>query len=80
MASVERMRTSELLHAAASELAARTHRAAPAEAERLQELATELRVRARWIEGARADQGVSEDRRRGIAAIEDSYDEPKGVA
>ncbi|HXJ21500.1 MAG TPA: hypothetical protein VMT03_14825 [Polyangia bacterium] len=34
-------------------------------------LAFELRVRARWIEGARQDEGVSQDRRMGIAAIED---------
>ena len=36
------------------------------------QVAAELRVRARWIEVARTDVGVSEERRRGIAAIEDA--------
>ena len=39
-------------------------------------LAFELRVRARWIEGARADEGVSHDRRMAIAAIEDVEVQP----
>ena len=36
-----------------------------------EELAFELRVRARWIEVARHDEGVSQERRMGLAAIED---------
>ncbi len=75
MAAVERLRTSELLHLAASELATRTHRSAPQEVDRLQELATELRVRARWIEGARRDTGVSDDRRAGLAAVDEPIDD-----
>ncbi len=34
--------------------------------------AAELRVRARWIEVARHDEGVSEERRLGVAAIQDA--------
>ncbi len=44
------LRTSEVLHLAASELAAL---AGPART--TQALIVELRLRARWIEGARAD-------------------------
>ncbi len=57
------LKTSELLRSAASRLDVGSV------ADRL--VAFELRVRARWIEGARRDEGVSEERRRGIAAIED---------
>jgi len=35
-------------------------------------LANELRLRARWIEVARHDTGVSQERRLAIAAIEDA--------
>lgn len=56
------LRTSELLRRAASELSASD------------ELAQELRVRAIWIERARADEAVSDERRRGVAAIEDAGD------
>jgi hypothetical protein len=58
-----KLRTSELLRTAASRLDAGSRDD--------QQVAFELRVRARWIEGARADEGVSHDRRMGIAAIED---------
>jgi hypothetical protein len=58
------LRTSELLRRAASELAANV------------ELSQELRVRAVWIERARTDEGVSDERRRGVAAIEDAADTP----
>ena len=58
------LRTSELLRRAASELAANV------------ELSQELRVRAVWIEHARTDEGVSDERRRGVAAIEDAADTP----
>jgi len=56
------MRTSELIRLAASHLG-------PTLAER--QLAAELRVRAGWIEVARHDPGVSQERRLGVAAIED---------
>ncbi len=58
------LRTSELLRRAASELVASD------------ELAQELRVRAIWIERARADEAVSHERRRGVAAIEDAGEDP----
>lgn len=61
------LRTSEVLLLAASELAAL---AAPSKA--IQALIAELHLRARWIEGARSDEGVSAERRRAIAAIEDT--------
>jgi len=69
-----KLKTSELLRNAASWLtvlvrgAAGSRRGAVSEVD---QVAFELRVRARWIEGARADEGVSHDRRMGIAAIED---------
>jgi hypothetical protein len=61
------LRTSELMREAAGWLTTLA-RSTPAE---LEALAFELRVRARWIEGARADEGVSGERRMAIAAIED---------
>lgn len=61
--------TSALLRRAASELVASEpdHPARRKHAE----IARELWVRALWIERARADEGVSDERRRGVAAIED---------
>ncbi len=59
------LRTSELLRRAAFELAASD------------ELAEELRIRAIWIERARTDEAVSDERRRGVAAIEDAGDDPR---
>jgi hypothetical protein len=61
------LRTSELLRRAASELAAEDQTARP----KRRELVQELQVRALWIERARADDAVSDERRRGVAAIED---------
>jgi len=79
--AVDTMRTSELLRLAASELAA----LATVEKQRAsdhRELAAELRIRARWIESARRDAGVSRDRAMGIEAIEEPIadSEAKGVA
>jgi len=37
----------------------------------LEALAGELRLRARWMESARSDLGVSADRMAGIAMLED---------
>lgn len=67
------LRTSELLRRAASELA---HDSAeqPTGPNR-SELAKELQVRALWIERSRADEAVSDERRRGVAAIEDAGDD-----
>lgn len=70
------LRTSELLRRAAAELKA----ASGEEPERPDrtELAQELQVRALWIERARADEGVSNERRRGVATIED-VDRPGSI-
>lgn len=57
---VARLKTSEVMRRAASELDA---------VDRV--LASELRLRAMWIEVARQDGSVSEERRKGVAAIED---------
>lgn len=62
------LRTSELLRRAATELTADSGDQAARPKRR--ELAQELQVRALWIERARADDAVS-DERRGVAAVED---------
>jgi hypothetical protein len=69
--AVEGLRTSELLRRASSELAT----AAP-------QLASELRVRARWIESGRADEGVSTERRQALAMVDDPIEgaDVQGVA
>jgi len=74
MTRAAKMRTSETLRTAASWLdgAAEHCGYKQRDREQLVELAAELRVRAIWIERARTDEGVSEERRRGIAAIEDA--------
>jgi hypothetical protein len=70
-ASVEGLRTSELLRRASSELAATDA-----------QLASELRVRTRWIESGRADEGVSNERRQALAMVDDPIDgaDVQGVA
>lgn len=70
IARPQALRTSQVLHLAASELAALAGPSSAVEA-----LIVELRLRARWIEGARADKGISTERRRGIATIEDTNGE-----
>lgn len=65
---VANLKTSEVMRRAASELDAFTQRLGVEE----RAVGNELRVRARWIEVARNDPGVSEERRLGVAAIEDS--------
>jgi len=67
-----RSRTSDVMRDAARWLtvAATEDRPRPTRAE-LEALALELRLRARWIETARSDLGVSADRMAGIAMIED---------
>lgn len=68
-AELRDLRTSDLLRRAASELA--NDSAKQRGGRSRSELAQELQVRALWIERARADEAVSHERRRGIAAIED---------
>lgn len=69
-----KLKTSELLRSAASWLTVLVRGATGSRGGAVadvDQVAFELRVRARWIEGARTDEGVSHDRRMGIAAIED---------
>lgn len=58
------MKTSELLRRAASQL-----EVSPLTIDH--QIAAELRVRARWIEVARHDTGVPQERRLAVASIED---------
>jgi hypothetical protein len=60
--AVADLRTSEVLRRAAALLDPLTLEA--------RIIAAELRTRAAWIEGARHDPGVSEERRKAIAALE----------
>jgi hypothetical protein len=68
----KRKRTSTLMLDAAKMLteasAGQLHAAA---ARLMQEHAAQLTLRARWIQVARQDGGLSEERRLGVAAIED---------
>ncbi len=67
-----RMRTSDVMRNGAAWLAvaATEERPRPTRAE-LEALALELRIRARWLEAARSDLGVSADRIAGLAMVED---------
>lgn len=67
------MRTSDVMRNAASWLSTiATERVRPRETRaELEALAGELRLRARWLEVARSDLGVSADRIAGLAMIED---------
>ncbi len=69
----KQIRSSDVMRNAASWLTALAmERGRPRQTRaELEALAGELRLRARWLEIARSDLGVSADRMAGIAMIED---------
>jgi hypothetical protein len=69
----KRSRTSDVIRNGASWLSVLAHDGAVTRATKaeIEALISELRLRARWIETARSDTGVSVERMAGIAMIED---------
>lgn len=70
---VHRMKTSEVMRRCASLLSMFADHGRDSD---LLAAANELQLRARWIEVARHDEAVSEERRLGVAAIEDCEGRP----